>query len=59
VAQAEQAFSVQINNYQFKRLHFYANADEPGVPTSIRSIILSIGGLSNAAKGHPEAEENS
>ena len=58
VAQAEQAFSVQINNYQFKSLHFYANADEPSVPTSISSIILSIGGLDNAAKGHPEAEEN-
>jgi len=54
VAQAEKAFSVQINNYQFKSLRFYANAEEPTVPTSISSIILSIGGLDNAAKGHPE-----
>lgn len=58
VAQAEKAFSVQINNYQFKSLHFYANADEPSVPASISAIILSIGGLDNAAKGHPESEEH-
>ena len=58
VAQAEKAFSVQINNYQFKSRRFYANADGPSVPTSISSIILSIGGLDNAAKGHPESEEN-
>jgi len=57
VAQAEQAFSVQINNYQFKSLSFYANSDEPSVPASLSAIILSIGGLDNAAKGHPEAAE--
>jgi subtilase family serine protease len=58
VARAEKAFSVQINNYQFKSLHFYANANEPSVPTSISSLILSISGLSNAAKEHPEFEED-
>ena len=58
VVQAEQAFAVQINNYQFKSHTFYANADEPSVPASISSIILSIGGLDNAAKGHPESWES-
>ena len=55
VAQAEQAFGVQINNYQFKSRHFYANANEPSVPASLSQLILSIGGLDNAAKSHPEA----
>lgn len=55
VAQAEQAFDVHINNYHFKHLTYYANADEPRVPASISGFILSISGLDNAAKGHPES----
>jgi subtilase family serine protease len=55
VAQAEQAFDVHINNYHFKHLTYYANAEEPTVPTSVSALILAISGLDNAAKGHPES----
>ena len=53
VAQAQAAFAVQINNYQSGARHFYANATAPTVPSSIASLIVSIGGLDNSQHMHP------
>jgi len=53
VAQAQAAFAVQINNYQSGARHFYANAAAPTVPSSISSLIVSIGGLDNSQHMHP------
>ncbi|HEV2580808.1 MAG TPA: protease pro-enzyme activation domain-containing protein [Ktedonobacteraceae bacterium] len=53
VAQAEQAFSTQINNYQLGAQTFYANATPPVVPGSISQLITSIGGLDNSTQYQP------
>lgn len=53
VAQAQQAFSVQINSYQLGNQVFYANAAPPVVPSSISQLITSIGGLDNSVHAHP------
>ena len=53
VAQAEQAFSTQINNYQLGNQTFYANATPPIVPGSISQLITSIGGLDNSTQYQP------
>jgi subtilase family serine protease len=53
VAQAEAAFHVVMNNYKLGARTFYANANAPTVPASISSLIVSIGGLNNAAKWKP------
>ncbi len=53
VAQVEQAFNIQINNYQMGNQTFYANATPPSVPASISSLITSIGGLDNSVHYQP------
>jgi kumamolisin len=53
VAQADQAFSTQINNYQLGAQAFYANATPPVVPGSISQLITSIGGLDNSTQYQP------
>lgn len=53
VSQAEAAFQVQINNYQFGAHQFYANASAPMVPDTIAPLLLSIGGLDNSVQMHP------
>src|SRR6266571_7290196 len=53
VAQAESTFQVSINNYQLGTHTFYANASAPIVPSSLSSLIASIGGLDNSVKYHP------
>jgi subtilase family serine protease len=53
VAQVQQAFNVQINNYQVGNQTFYANATSPSVPASISPLITSIGGLDNSVQYHP------
>src|SRR5215469_6012945 len=51
VAQAEQAFNVQIENYQSTTGQtFYAPSTEPSVPASIAPFIQTIAGLDNAVK---------
>jgi subtilase family serine protease len=53
VAQVQQAFTIQINNYQVGNQTFYANAAPPSVPASISQLITSIGGLDNSVHYHP------
>ena len=53
VAQADQAFSTTINNYQLGSQVFYANATPPVVPAAISSLIASIGGLDNSTQYQP------
>ena len=53
VAQVEQAFNIQINNYQEGNQTFYANATSPSIPTSISPLITSIGGLDNSVLYQP------
>ncbi len=53
VAQADQAFSTQINNYQLGSQTFYANATPPVVPGSISQLITSIGGLDDSTQYQP------
>ena len=53
VAQAQQTFHTQINNYQFGSHSFYANAKAPTVPTSISQLITSISGLDNSVQYTP------
>ncbi len=46
VAQAEQAFQVQINNYQAKNGQiFYANDSAPSLPVSLAPMVASVAGL--------------
>ncbi|HKV56966.1 MAG TPA: S53 family peptidase, partial [Ktedonobacteraceae bacterium] len=53
VAQADQAFSTTINNYQLGSQFFYANATAPVVPSAISQLITSIGGLDNSTQYQP------
>ncbi len=53
VAQAQQAFSIQINIYQLGTRTFYANASAPSVPSSISPLIASINGLDNSVQAQP------
>jgi kumamolisin len=53
VAQVQQTFQVQINNYQLGNHTFYANAAPPSVPASISQLITSIGGLDDSVQYHP------
>jgi kumamolisin len=51
VAQAEQAFNVQIDNYQSANGQtFYGPSTDPSIPASIVPFVESITGLDNAAK---------
>ncbi len=53
VAQVEAAFAVKINNYQIGARTFYANASAPTVPSTVSSLIVSIGGLDNSTHMRP------
>ena len=53
VASAQQAFQVQINNYQLGTRTFYANAQAPTIPQSLQALIVSIGGLDNSVQYQP------
>lgn len=52
VSQAQQAFNIQINDYKLGTQTFYANASSPAVPSTIRSLITSVGGLENSTRFH-------
>lgn len=53
VAQAEHAFSTQINTYQLGTRSFYANATPPSVPASISPLIAGINGLDDSMQFLP------
>ncbi len=53
VAQVEAAFAVKINNYQIGARTFYANASAPTVPSTVSSLIVSIGGMDNSTHMRP------
>ncbi|MFL5626627.1 MAG: protease pro-enzyme activation domain-containing protein, partial [Ktedonobacteraceae bacterium] len=53
IAQAEATFQIAINNYQLGTHSFYANASPPTIPSSLATLIASIGGLDNSVKLHP------
>src|SRR5947209_8166965 len=53
VAQAEQAFSTQINTYQLGAHSFYANAVPPRVPASISPLVAGINGLDDSMQFLP------
>ncbi len=55
VAQAQQAFAVQIRSYRSRQGRiFYANSSAPRVPLALRPLIVNINGLSDAVmRTHP------
>src|SRR5260370_913387 len=51
VAQAEQTFQVQINNYRSASGHIvFANANTPSLPISIAPLISSVSGLADTVQ---------
>lgn len=51
IAQVEQAFQVQINNYRSASgSPFYANATAPTLPITISSLVSSVSGLDNTIR---------
>ncbi|GAC1567843.1 MAG: hypothetical protein NVS3B14_15140 [Ktedonobacteraceae bacterium] len=61
VAQAQQAFAVQILNYRDRNGRiFYANSSAPRVPLALRPLIVNIDGLNNAVvRTHPPLRSKS
>nr|MDQ6905946.1 protease pro-enzyme activation domain-containing protein [Chloroflexota bacterium] len=55
-AQAEQAFSVHLDDYQLGSRSFYANDQDPAVPGNIAKNILAVAGLSNFAQPQPNTQ---
>ncbi len=53
VAQAQQAFTVQINTYKRGTQTFYANSASPSVPAAVAQLVTSINGLDNSTQYHP------
>jgi subtilase family serine protease len=55
VAQAQQAFAVQIRSYRSRQGRvFYANSSAPRVPLALRPLIVNMTGLNNAVvRTHP------
>src|SRR6266568_2046806 len=53
VAQVQQAFNTQINDYQIGSHIFYGNAAPPSVPAVLSSLITSVGGLDNSIQYQP------
>lgn len=49
-ADAEQAFYVQINDYQLGDRSFFANSADPAVPSSVAPSIQAVVGLNNLAQ---------
>ncbi len=54
-AQAEQAFAVQIGDYQIGSRTFFANSSDPAVPASIAPYLQAVAGLNNLARPHRAA----
>ncbi len=49
-AQAERAFEVNIGDYRFGKTRFFANDQDPAMPTQMASSVQSVIGLSNLAE---------
>ena len=58
VAQVDQAFQVQIKNYNLNGKSFYAPDRNPLLPTSISDAIQGINGLDNMATWQPRLQPN-
>ncbi|HLZ73129.1 MAG TPA: protease pro-enzyme activation domain-containing protein [Dehalococcoidia bacterium] len=54
-AQAEQAFAVQINDFQLSSRSFFANTSDPAVPANLSTIVRTVAGLNNLARPHRAA----
>src|SRR5579885_2623679 len=52
VAQAQQAFKVQVNDYQLGKQTFYANATQPQIPQKLHSLVASLSGLDSSVRFH-------
>lgn len=55
--EAEQAFAVQIGGYRLDKRFFYANGQDPSLPTQIASSVQAVAGLSNLSE--PRIEHGS
>ncbi len=55
-AQAEQAFAIQIGDYQLGSRSFFANDQDPAVPGNIAKNIQAVAGLSNLAQPQPNTQ---
>ncbi|HLG74401.1 MAG TPA: protease pro-enzyme activation domain-containing protein, partial [Chloroflexota bacterium] len=53
VQTAERVLQTTINEYSLNGRHFYANATNPIVPTTLAGKVLHIGGLDNALQLRP------
>lgn len=51
--QVEKTFDIHINNYQLNNRTFFANDNDPSVPTNIASYIEAVTGLANLAVAIP------
>ena len=52
VSQAQQAFKVQVNDYQLGKQTFYANATQPQIPQKLHPLVASLSGLDSSVRFH-------
>ncbi|HEU5226737.1 MAG TPA: protease pro-enzyme activation domain-containing protein, partial [Ktedonobacteraceae bacterium] len=52
VSQAQQAFDVQMNDYQMGKATFSANATQPHIPSKLRPFVASVSGLDSSVHFH-------
>ncbi len=57
VSQAQQAFNMQIGDYQNGQDSFYANTSPPELPSGISKLVTSISGLDNTKKYHSHYQQ--
>ncbi|HEU5226552.1 MAG TPA: S53 family peptidase [Ktedonobacteraceae bacterium] len=50
VSQVQQAFKVQINDYQLGKQTFYANATQPQIPGKLHAFVSSLSGLDSSVR---------
>jgi len=53
IGQVQQSLHVRINNYRLGAHTFYANDAPPSLPSTVGSLISSIGGLDDSIHYHP------
>ncbi|MGZ4111780.1 MAG: S53 family peptidase, partial [Tumebacillaceae bacterium] len=57
-AQMESAFGVTLNNYtDAKGQSYFANAENPSIPSALSGVINGVTGLDNQAKFHTNAKQ--
>lgn len=52
VSQAQQAFHLQMNDYQVGKEIFSANATPPQLPSKLRPVVASVSGLDSSVRFH-------